>query len=88
MVTNILFQFSIKTIVKKRLLTIFDFAFIVYIRDKAYTTMNTQIIEEALTAALSLLINEIDSIEYEELREEYQLAIDKLELAINELKTK
>jgi hypothetical protein len=49
--------------------------------------MNTQIIEEALTAALSLLNNEIDSIEYEELREEYQSAIDKLELAISELKT-
>jgi hypothetical protein len=49
--------------------------------------MNTQIIEEALTTALSLLNNEIDNIDYDELKDEYQATIDKIELAINELKS-
>ncbi|WP_333851899.1 hypothetical protein [Epilithonimonas sp.] len=42
-------------------------------------------IEIALTSALSLLRNEINNIEFEELRNEYLIVIENLEMALNEL---
>ncbi len=48
--------------------------------------MNTEKIEIALINALSLLSNEVDNIELEELKNEYLSVIEELEEAINELK--
>ena len=47
--------------------------------------MNKEKIEIALTSALLLLSNEVYNIEFEELRNEYLVVIEKLETAINEL---
>jgi len=48
--------------------------------------MNTEKIEIALINALSLLSNEVDNIELEELKNEYLSVIEEIEEAINELK--
>lgn len=50
--------------------------------------MNTQIIEEAINSSLSLLYNELDNIEYEELKNEYKVVINKLETAKKEIVNK
>lgn len=47
--------------------------------------MNSKKIETALLSALSLLNNEVNSIEYDELRNEYLLVIKELETALNEI---
>ncbi len=47
--------------------------------------MDKEIIETALTSALSLLINEVDSIEFEELKNEYLVVIEQLKTALKEL---
>ncbi len=44
--------------------------------------MEIEKIENALTSALSLLNNEVDSIEYDELKNEYLSVIEKLEIAL------
>lgn len=46
--------------------------------------MNIKIVNTALQDALSLLHNEIDAIEYEELKNEYLYVIEKIKLALNE----
>lgn len=48
--------------------------------------MDKDVINSAILSALSLLNKEIDVIEYEELKKEYQSIIDLLEDALNELK--
>ena len=47
--------------------------------------MNREIIETALISSLSLLNNEVDSIEFDDLKNEYLDVIEKLELAIKEI---
>ena len=47
--------------------------------------MNYKKIETALLSALSLLNNEVDNIEYDELKNEYLLVIKELETALNEI---
>ena len=48
--------------------------------------MNKNIVLEALSISLSLLNNEIESVVNENLEKEYLYAIQKLELAIEEIK--
>ncbi len=52
---------------------------------KSIKLMDKVKIEIALTSALSLLRNEINNIEFEELRNEYLIVIENLEMALNEL---
>jgi len=47
--------------------------------------MDKEKIEKAIISALSLLNNEIDNIQFEELRNEYLTVIENLETALNEL---
>lgn len=47
--------------------------------------MNKKIIETALTSALILLHNEVDAIEYDDLKNEYLAVIEKLELSLKEI---
>ena len=47
--------------------------------------MNTKNIEIALISALSLLNNEIDNIDFDELRNEYSSVIEKIEIALKEI---
>lgn len=47
--------------------------------------MNTKNIEIALISALSLLNNEVDNIEFEELKEEYLYVIEQIEIALKEI---
>jgi hypothetical protein len=47
--------------------------------------MNTEKIENALLSALSLLNNEVNNIEFDELKNEYLLVIEQLETALNEI---
>ncbi len=47
--------------------------------------MNKEKIHSALLSALSLLKNEVDNIEFDELQNEYFLVIEKIETALNEL---
>jgi hypothetical protein len=47
--------------------------------------MEIKIIENALLSALSLLNNEVSSIEFEILKSEYLLVIEQLETALNEI---
>lgn len=47
--------------------------------------MRTEKIETALQSALSLLNNEVDNIEFEELKNEYLTVIEELETALKEL---
>lgn len=49
--------------------------------------MQTDKIETALLSALSLLNNEVKNIEYSELKKEYNQVIEKIENALNEIKT-
>jgi hypothetical protein len=45
--------------------------------------MNSEIIKDALESSLSLLNEEFESVELEELKEEYQSVIHKIEVALN-----
>jgi hypothetical protein len=47
--------------------------------------MQTDKIENALLSALSLLNEEVNNIEYTELKNEYNLVIDKIKIALNEI---
>lgn len=47
--------------------------------------MDSEKIEIALLSALSLLNNEVDNIEFDELKNEYLLVIEQLETALNEI---
>jgi hypothetical protein len=47
--------------------------------------MNTELIKIALQSAYQLLSNEIQSIEFKELQNEYLAVIEKLESAIKEI---
>jgi hypothetical protein len=47
--------------------------------------MNTEKIENSLLSALSLLNNEVNNIEFDELKNEYLLVIEQLETALNEI---
>ena len=47
--------------------------------------MKKEIIEEALLASHSLLTNELDAIEFEELKNEFLSVIDKIENALKEM---
>lgn len=47
--------------------------------------MEGNIVLSAVQSALSLLNSEVGSIEYEELRQEYLIVIEKLENALSEL---
>lgn len=47
--------------------------------------MNAEKIKTALLSALSLLNNEVNNIEFEELKNEYLLVIEQLESAFNEI---
>ncbi len=47
--------------------------------------MNSEKIVTALQSALSLLNNEVDNIEFDELKSEYLLVIEQLETALNEI---
>jgi hypothetical protein len=47
--------------------------------------MQTDKIENALLSALSLLKEEVKNIEYIELKNEYNLVIDKIKIALNEI---
>ena len=49
---------------------------------KSIEIMEIEKIENALTSALSLLNNEVESIEYDELKNEYLSVIEKLEIAL------
>ncbi|MCH5598652.1 hypothetical protein [Niabella ginsengisoli] len=46
--------------------------------------MNSEKIETALLSALSLLNNELDNIEFDDLKNEYLLVIEQLETALKE----
>jgi hypothetical protein len=46
--------------------------------------MKEEIVKDALYSALSLLNNEIQNIEFEELKEDYQIVIAKLEAGLKE----
>ena len=50
--------------------------------------MNFEKIENAMVSALILLNNEINNIEFEELKNEYLSVIEQLELGLNELADK
>ena len=47
--------------------------------------MNTKKIEVALLSALSLLNNEVDNIEFDDLKNEYLSVIQQLETALKEI---
>lgn len=47
--------------------------------------MNKETIEIAITSALSLMNNEVDNIEFEDLKTEYLTVIEQLETALKEL---
>ncbi|MBS9522861.1 hypothetical protein KI659_02420 [Litoribacter alkaliphilus] len=47
--------------------------------------MDKNYIKIAIVSALSLLNNEVDNIEHEDLKSEYLLVIEKLEFALMEL---
>lgn len=47
--------------------------------------MNIEKIEKALLSSLSLLKNEVNNIEFDELKSEYLLVIEQLEIALNEI---
>lgn len=47
--------------------------------------MDIEKIEIALTSALSVLNNEVDNIELDELKNEYISAIEQIEIALNEI---
>ena len=50
-----------------------------------WAIMNIKAIQEALQSAYSLLNNEIDTIEYDELKNDYLSVIEKLEIALKEI---
>ena len=47
--------------------------------------MNKEIIESALISALLLINNEIESVVFDELKDEYLVVIEKLEGALKEI---
>ena len=47
--------------------------------------MNTELIGNALHSARNLILNELDSIINEELRDEYEQTLEELNLALKEL---
>lgn len=47
--------------------------------------MNIEKIKVALISSLSVLKNEVDNIEFEELQKEYIFAINQLEIALKEI---
>lgn len=47
--------------------------------------MKKEILEDALSSALSLLNNEIESVEIDDLKNDYLTVIEKIELAIKEI---
>jgi hypothetical protein len=47
--------------------------------------MNSEKIETALLSSLSLLNNEVNNIEFDELKKEYLFVIEQLETALNEI---
>ena len=55
------------------------------IKTKSTKLMDSEKIETALLSALSLLNNEVNNIEFDELKNEYLLVIEQLEKALNEI---
>jgi hypothetical protein len=48
--------------------------------------MNKRIIENAILSAMNLISQEIDSIEYDDLRNQFEITLAELDLALKELK--
>jgi len=48
--------------------------------------MNKQIIENAIISAMNLISEELDSITYDDLRDQFEITLVELDLALKELK--
>lgn len=49
-------------------------------------SMNKDIITKAITSAINLISNELNSIEYTDLKEEFEITLNELNLALEEIK--
>jgi hypothetical protein len=48
--------------------------------------MNKELITNAIVSAIELISNELDSLDNEELQQEFELTLTELNLALNEIK--
>lgn len=47
--------------------------------------MNKELISKAIVSAINLISNELDVIEYEDLKNEFSMTLEELNIALNEL---